>query len=154
MSKPLAIRATYSDWKLVRTRQVVQLVFEVPLAEADAAYEVIGGMPNPANERWFGIAPLDLTKKHVDARPDKAKRDWRDLLPAQQAGIRCEEPIFQAFLKETYSDDWNEFQDAADVVRALCKVTSRSDLNAIQESRVIWHQIDEQYIAWKALENA
>lgn len=150
--KPSAIRATYSDWKLVRTRQVIQLVFEVPLADADAAYEVIGGMPNPSNERWFGIAPLDLTKKHINAKPEK--RDWRDLTPQQQAGIRCEEAAFVHFLKEYHPDDWHETQDTADCVRLICGVTSRSELETNQKARVIWHQLDQQYAAWKALEHA
>lgn len=154
MQKPTAIRAAYSDWKLVKTRGVVQIVFEVPLAEADIAYEVVGGMPNAANERWFGIAALDLTQKHIEARANKPKAQWPDLLPSQQAGIRCEEPIFAAFLKEQYPDDWHELEDAAEVVRSICAVKSRADLNTVHASRVIWHQLDTKYLAWKAMENA
>lgn len=152
MKSPAAFRATYSDWKLVKTRQVVQIVFEVPLADADKVYEVIGGMPNPANERWFGIAPLDLTQKLIEAKP--GKRDWRDLPPAQQAGIRCEEGAFVHFLKEQRPDDWNETQDTADCVRLICGVTSRSELSSNQKARVIWTQLDSAYAAWKALEHA
>jgi hypothetical protein len=154
MSKASAIRATYSDWKLVKTRGVVQIVFEVPLAEADMAYEVIGGMPNPSNERWFGIAALDLTQKHIDARPVKPKRDWRDLVPSAQASIRCDEPIFEAFLKEEYPDIWREMGDAVATVRSICAVNSRADLNTFHASRVIWHQLDEKFQAWKAAEHA
>jgi hypothetical protein len=90
---PTAIKATYSDWKLVKTRGVVQIVFEVPLAEADSAYELLGGMPITANERWFGIAAIKqeaAAKPRQDApqhsRPDGAKRmDWRNMQPAAQA---------------------------------------------------------------------
>jgi hypothetical protein len=53
-----AFRATFSDMKLVKTRQVAQLIFEIPIEEFDAAYEVLGGMPVPSKERWFGIAAL------------------------------------------------------------------------------------------------
>lgn len=152
MSKPSAIRATYSDWKLVRTRQVVQLVFEVPLAEADAAYEVIGGMPNPASERWFGIAPLDLMQKQLGEKP---KKDWRDLSPVQQAAMRCQESAFVRFLIEERQDDWHESaNDPADCVRLICAVESRADLATNHKARVIWHQLDEEYQAWKALEHA
>jgi hypothetical protein len=56
----LAFKATYSDWKLIKTRGVVQVVMEVPLSEADAAYQILGGMPDFSSERWFGIAPLKL----------------------------------------------------------------------------------------------
>lgn len=144
-----AFKATYSDWKLVRTRQVVQIVFEVPLADADSAYEILGGMPNSSKERWFGIAAINDTPK---ARSDK--RDWRDLGSAQQAGMRCEEPAFVAFLKEQRSDDWHESQDAASCVRLICGVSSRAYIEKDQRSRVIWKQLDDQYTAWRVKEHA
>jgi hypothetical protein len=153
-----AFKATYSDWKLVKTRQVVQIVFEVPLAEADSAYELLGGMPAPASERWFGIAALATGQAKPRPVPDKppagAKRDWRDIPPAQQAGIRCDEPAFVAFLKEERADDWHEATDAAECVRLICGVSSRSELATNHGARVIWHQLDTQYGAWKALEHA
>ena len=85
---------------------------------------------------------------------EKAKRDWRDLQPQQQAGIRCGEPVFIAFLKEMHPKAWREFEDAAAVVRWICGVHSRVELGTDQKARVIWHQLDEQYGAWKALEHA
>ncbi len=148
MTKPAAFRATYSDLKLIRTRQCVQIVFELPLADFDAAYDILGGMPNSANERWFGIAAIDL--KQIT----KPIRGWRDLSPAQQAGMRCEEPIFAAFLKETHPDDWHESQEAAACVRLICGVSSRAYIEKDQRARVIWHQLDESFQAWKALEHA
>jgi len=144
-----AFRATYSDWKLVRTRQVVQIVFEVPLADADAAYEILGGMPNSSKEQWFGIASIQ------EARAPKQKREWRDMTPATQAGIRCNEPAFAAFLKEQRADDWHEAQnDPAACVRLICGVSSRAYIEKDQRSRVIWKQLDDQFQAWKALEHA
>lgn len=146
----LAFRATYSDWKLVKTRGVVQVIFEVPLADHDVAYQVVGGMPNSSNERWFAIAPLDLTKKHIDAKP---KRDWRDVPPAEQAGIRCNEPSFIEFIRETRPDEWHENPyDVAECVRLICAVSSRSELGINQKARVIWHQLDSAYQAWLAKE--
>jgi len=147
MKEPMAFRATYADWKLIKTRGVIQVVMEVPLADSDAAYDVLGGMPNPANETWFGIAPIKLG-------PDKpeAKRDWRDLQPQQQAGIRCNEPTFVAFLKESRPDDWRESTSAAKCVRLICNVHSRVELGTNHAARVIWHQLDTEYQAWKLLE--
>lgn len=159
MKSPAAFRAAYSDWKLVKTRQVVQIVFEVPLADADTAYDLLGGMPAPAAERWFGIAALSPAAQATPLPvPDKpqagAKRDWRDLAPQQQAGIRCEEPTFTAFLKEERRDDWYEAPDAAECVRLICGVASRSELGTNQKARVIWHKLDNAFQAWKALEHA
>lgn len=147
-----AFKGTYADWKLVKTRGVVQVVFEVPLHEADAAYGVLGGMPTPSKERWFGIAPL-ATEKSAPAQ-DNPRRDWRDLPPAQQAGIRCGEAPFAVFLKEEFSADWHESQDAAACVRLICGVTSRSELGSNQKARVLWHQLNTKYEAWKTMEHA
>lgn len=143
-----AFRATFSDMKLVKTRQVAQLIFEVPIEEFDAAYEVLGGMPVPSKERWFGIAAIGAKK----AEPFSAvKRGWRDIKPSQQAGILCDDAIFAAFLKEKYPDEWHEAPDAADCVRLICAVSSRTLLNE-GAPRVIWHQLDSEYQAWLAKE--
>lgn len=165
MSGPLAFRASYADWKLVKTRGVVQVVFEVPLHDSQAAYDVLGGMPQPSKEHWFAIAAIRNPEAIPGAsdpqpdpisqpRPDRAKRDFRDLPPSQQAALRCNEPIFQAFLKEEYPDEWHEAVDAADCVRMICNVSSRAFLDqpANHTNRMIWHALDSQYQAWKAVE--
>ena len=152
-----AFRATYSDWKLVKTRQVVQVVFEIPIEDADKAYEVLGGMPNFGTEQWFGIAAISAETAHSrreSTSKPAGKRDWRELQPQQQAGIRCGEPSFVAFLKECRADDWHESQDAAECVRLICGVNSRAMIGVNQKARVIWHQLDTQYQAWKQVEHA
>lgn len=159
---PTAFKATYSDWKLVKTRGVVQIVFEVPLAEADAAYELLGGMPIVANERWFGIAAITQeahAKPRQTSSPDTptggAKRmDWRDMQPAAQAGIRCADPVFWKFLDEEHSLQPADAEEAAYCVRHFCGVKSRSELGTNHKARVLWKQLDDQFSAWKALEHA
>jgi hypothetical protein len=157
-----AFRATYSDFKLIKTRQSVQIVFEIPLQDVDAALEVLGGMPNPANEAWFGIAPLvtpaakeaaaTLQPNSPRGGGSQTKTDWRDVQPTAQAGIRCADPIFHAYLKENYSADWGALEgDAAEVVRFLCGINSRSDLSTKHAARMIWKQIDDGFQAWKAV---
>jgi hypothetical protein len=100
------------------------------------------------NEQPKLLAPAKLIP------PSGEKRNWRDLPPPQQAGIRCDEPSFGIYLKETYPDDWHESQDAAACVRLICAVHSRAELGTNQKARVMWHQLDQQYQAWLALENA
>lgn len=53
--KPVAFQATFSDLKLIKTRQCVQIVFELPLAAFDAAYDVLGGMPDPSKEPCLSV---------------------------------------------------------------------------------------------------
>lgn len=158
---PEAFRATYSDLKLIKTRKCVQIIFEIPQEDFDAAYEVLGGLPNPAAERWFGIAALRgemevaQRSRQEDPKLSAGKREWRDISPVQQAGIRCAEPAFSVFLKESYPDDWHESaEDAAECVRMLCRILSRSELATSHKAGVIWKQLDDEFIAWKALEHA
>src|SRR2546422_9513527 len=54
---------------------------------------------------------------------------WRDLGPAKQAGIRCKEPIFWAFLSEECGGAEITNEDAAAyLVRDICGVNTRSNL--------------------------
>ncbi len=201
MTNPTAFKACYSDWKLIRTRGVVQVVMEVPLAEADAAYKVLGGMPDAAREQWFGVAALKLGPNGKEAMPDpartdnakpqpntapagakpeiiftclkceanytvdvqtdecpvcswKRKRDWVELKPSTASSIRCNEPTFRAYLNEVCGFDAQNQHQAAVVVRQLCQVDSRADLNTDPEAAMRWQALDDQYVAWKVRERA
>jgi hypothetical protein len=163
----LAFKATYSDWKLIKTRGVVQVVMEVPLAEADAAYQILGGMPDFSQERWFGVAPLKihLVEKemttpssksspqptpHPPAAAKREKMHWREVQPATQAALRCDQATFWAFLREVEGyPDVESPETAAVAVRHLCKVSSRAELSANHKARVLWHQLDSAFLAWK-----
>lgn len=82
---------------------------------------------------------------------------WRDLGPTKQAGMRCKEPIFWAFLSvECGGPKITNEEAAAHLVRDICGVNSRSDLAkpGFQAARILWHALDQNYQAWKALENA
>jgi hypothetical protein len=143
-----AFKATYSDWKLVKTRGVVQVIFEVPLADSDTAYEILGGMPNHANERWFGIAALG---EQTDEKP--SRQEWKDCSPSKQAGIRCSEPIFWAFLKEELGmKSEGNADNAATFVRRYCEVNSRAHFNTNHQARALWTQLDSRFDVWKAAE--
>lgn len=161
-----AFRATYSDWKLIKTRGVVQVVMEIPLADADAAYDVLGGMPVHGKERWFGIAALKTPAEEAPAtsrqevpqntRPDGTKRmDWRDMQPAAQAALRCDQPAFWAFLREEHNySHVIDADSAATAIRHICVVKSRSEFSTDHRKRVLWKQLDDQFSAWKAIEHA
>jgi hypothetical protein len=57
MSAPAAIRATFAQYAMVKTRGVLVLHMEVPL-EAQAEVFAALGYPLPGNEVWVGIARL------------------------------------------------------------------------------------------------
>lgn len=143
---PAAFEATYSDWKLVKSRKVVQIVLEVPMEAADLAYQVLGGMPNHAAEAWLAVAKLDKTKT-----TETKERKRFDTLPAgQQAAMRCNEMAFWKFLEwkldlpeQTVKDELT----AANMVRAHFKIDSRTKLNA-EPLASRWRDFNLDYQLW------
>lgn len=162
-----AFRAAYSDFKLVKTRSVVQIIFEVPLEQADLAYRVIGGMPVPGAERWCAIARLDegatvapelpveaagpaQTSVGKQDRPHKLRKPVAaDKKLAQQAAICCTEPAFRKFLEEQHAYAPTNEEEAAEALRDMIGVGSRSEIIPGTVFADRWDKIRGQYIAWK-----
>jgi hypothetical protein len=84
-----------------------------------------------------------------------ARDKWREKAPAQQAGIRCTDPVFWAFLEERGCVA-NNHDEAASVVRELCGVASRGDFNkpGFNLARTKWYDLDFAFQAWRVKENA
>lgn len=144
MSAPAAIRGTFSDFRLIKGRKVAQIVCEVPIEEADAALATLGGLPQPAAERWIALAPLNITS----IKPQE-KRRFEELKSAMQAGIRCNEPAFWRFLRESFTiHSLNDEEAAADFVRRHCGVSSRSALNLDPKAAAKWQELDARYMLW------
>jgi hypothetical protein len=147
-----AFRATYSDWKVVKGRKVVQVVLELPLEAADQAYQVLGGMPMAANEIWCAVARLDERKVVPSVANDQSKSDTPPRLesnasagadkpkksPAQIAGYLCTLGSFQEFLRIKFTDQWvdnaqranggSKEEVAKETLYDICAVTSRTQL--------------------------
>lgn len=151
MNKPAAIQGTFADFKLIKTRSVCQLIVEVNIEDADAALLALGGLPNPSREVPVAIARLNtakviaLPKLEQEARP---RRDFKDLPAAQQAALKCKDAAFQRFLFEEYSSAAIHEHDAADKVRDICRVESRSELNSNPEAGNRWWLILSAFDVW------
>ena len=135
-----AFKATYSDLKFVKTRKVAQIVFELPIEQADAFLQAFGS-PNPASETWCAIARLtDDVKDNQDEKPAKK---WDSLRLSQQAAIRCSDELFQHFM--IVRND----EEAAEQVKKSCEITSRAELDTDEEAAGRWMQIDKAFQDWK-----
>jgi hypothetical protein len=169
-------KACYAEWKVIKTRATVQLVFELPIERADEAYQALGGMPIAAHEVWCGIARLDPSKEHplpphpaaaaprpassapqpLPAGENKQKRPFGEMSPAQQAGMLCHDLAFQKFLAEEHPDRWIELRAknpreplpdrAKAIVYQLCKVTSRAQIDA---DNAEWSALVLAYRLWQ-----
>lgn len=141
----MPISATFQEMKAIKTRKVVQLVFEIPIEAADKALKELGGYPQAHDERWVGIARL--TEEPERAEPEeKPKRHLSDMSLAQVAGIFCGDPKFWAFLNGKTSMTVTTAEKAADFVRAFCNVDSRALLDRHkgcgEDFRRLWTEYD------------
>lgn len=165
-----AFRATYSDWRLVKTRGVVQVIFEVPLEGAGQAYDVLGGMPQPSAEVWCAIARLQQDKERKpkdegapastahDTAPMPATRKPPNRL-AKQAGMACCDPVFHKFLNEhdlaQATDTLGNgsgvtWEDIARVsIYDYCDVESRADIIPGTHAAAKWDELWSKFTAWK-----
>lgn len=82
---------------------------------------------------------------------EKKPMDWREVQPAAQAGIRCAEPRFWTFLWEEQGLMTTDAEEAAENVRGMCGIKSRSELSTNHKARALWHQLDSAYRAWAHL---
>jgi len=149
------------DWRVSFTVQGIDMDTRLTQAPMGTRYAMvlveINDDETPVNRK--GVMPdTKSSVQRLDARPQPtqpqagAKREWRDLQPQQQAGIRCNEPTFVAYLKEEYPNFWREADSAAECVRMICDVHSRVELGTNETARRMWFTIDAQYQAWLAKE--
>lgn len=145
MEKPAAIRGTFADFRLIKGRKVAQLVVEIPIEEADAALATLGGLPQPAAERWVALAIL----KTQPPQAVKQKRKFSELDATMRAGIICGEPAFWRFLSKEYDGNVICEEEAEQWVRDFCGVDSRRGLNDNPPALEKWNRLQDLYITWK-----
>jgi hypothetical protein len=155
-----ALRQNQSgDWKIAFTVQGLDMDERLTKAFPGTRYMAvlveIGADELPVHQSKE-VMPNQSVISAVDARPLPAPKpagakrmDWRELQPAAQAGIRCEDPVFREFINERYNFSSMSPEQTAVAVRALCCVQSRSELGTNHKARVLWHQLDESFQAWK-----
>lgn len=148
MSKPAAFQATIHGFRTVPSRGVVSITIEAPIEHhAEIARIAVHGA-------WVAVARLEEPKQEKAKAEPKDKKNWRDMPPAQQAAIRCGEPIFWAYLKEQLGEDPppTDADQCAEVIRDMCGVQSRKELNDNHLARTIWFNLDQGFLAWRELE--
>jgi hypothetical protein len=135
---PIAFQATFADFRLVKGRKVCQLIFEVPIEQADSALSVLGGIPNPEHSIWVGIARISPPTRRPKLNSDDI---WR---ASSECAMLCKEKSFQSFIG-AFTE-----QGAIERVRDFCDVKSRSELDRNQTAPAMWQALKQQYEVWKA----
>ena len=151
---PAAIKATFSEVKIIKTRKVMSLCFEVPLEQADEALRVLGGIPQPMAERWAAIALLDpKATQEAPQAPEKVKRSFGELPAPQRAALLCDREAFRRFLEPSATADYSihgihSVDDAAQMVRELCGVASRSELATNAAAAEKFERLEREFNDW------
>jgi hypothetical protein len=151
-----AFSGDFVDIKFIKGRKVCQIWIELPI-EAGTQFIHIFGAPDPSKNVQCAIAKLDPTAKSaaVTAKPtsmieEKPKKKWDELSLTQRAGILCEEGGFQMFLKEEYPKYWELCNgDVAEVVRQICEIQSRAELDTNNQAGNIFTDLEAEYRAWR-----
>ena len=173
-----AIAGTYSDLKFIKSRSIAQVVVEIPIERAGEVVALFG-TPQPGAEVWVALARLNdnpagsfngrtsgFDPEDGGSTPSpaaKPRTPWSDMPPAQQAGIRCADPKFMAFLTARMAAEDAFFKAhlvrppvetadaAADVVREVCRVQSRAELMTNEVAAVLWRTLDTEYQEWAGM---
>ena len=108
-------KASFADFKLVKTRSCAQLIFELPIEQADAALQTLGGLPRAATEVWAAICRIDPKKAASEPRvapaeaPEtKEQRKLADMSLGQRAGMFCADPEFRRFVVGQQEWSWSK----------------------------------------------
>lgn len=170
MTARAAFHATYSDFRLIKTRKIIQIVCEVPLERANEVLRVLGGMPDPAAEKWCAIAVLNLNKAQQPVEDNDqprppltpqsspkaggaknhtgTKKPWHEMRSSQQAGLLCNDISFQRYIAELNNRLEPNKELTVNFVRNYCGVTSRSLINESDTARAKWNDLVSNYRGW------
>jgi len=142
MNEPRVIRATFSDWRPVKSRKVLQLILEVPLERTNSVLEMLGA-PLPDSETWVAVALLD---KNV-ALAEKAEPTEGERIRTR-AVLLCREPQFQKWILS--NDDkcvWGDPEQSAKVrLCEWCNIASRAELATNKEAQHKFLEMETQYM--------
>jgi hypothetical protein len=114
-----AIAGSYSDFKLVKTRSVAQIVIEVPIEQAEAFLKAFG-VPQPGAEKPVALALMNTEQP----KPEKPRQSWSSMSRAQQAGILCSDKQFWLWFNV------DDEKQAEQRVREYFGIESRRELDA------------------------
>ena len=134
MTAPAAMQADYCDLKFLKGRKVIQVVLELPI-EAGAAFVSAFGTPDPSKTIPVAIARLDQS-----AKPERKGGKL-----AQRAGILCHQGGFRKFLEGSFMMDK---EGPAGIIRMICGVESRADLDHNPEAARKFLDLESEYKAW------
>ena len=167
MTDDAAILATFADWRTVKGRKVLQLIFEVPLEDQAKVLSHLGA-PMPMEEKWCGIARVaskgakavgastrkdgvegaagnGVPNKPVTPTATKPKQRWSDMRPSARAAMLTKDPEFWEMLSATSE------QEADDTMKRILGIVSKRDLDVTERTPAVrkFEKMDGDFTAYR-----
>lgn len=150
--KDRLVQLQSNDWKVTFTVQNIDMDARFTSAPMGTRYAMV--LVEIGDDELPVQKEASAKPRQIAPKPDGAKRDWRDMPPSQQAGIRINDPIFAAYLKENHAKEWHETGDADACLKTVLRIESKTELKTDPRRMMLWHQLDEAFQAWKIMEHA
>lgn len=135
MNDAIAIQASYSDFKLIKSRSCAQIILELPIEKAEAFLTAFG-VPQPGAEKPVALA---LMQKPQEQKAEQPRKRFKQMSRSQQAGILCADPAFQKWM------GCRDEEATADQVRWNCGVISRGNIDDDGNSAGRWDDLVLRY---------
>lgn len=111
--------------------------FMLALVPIDDDEMPLGGEDNPVAADGDAVPPT--------AAP--ARRRWSEMTRSERAGIRCQEAEFCRWLWAKNDMKWEDAMgDAAEAVRILCNVVSRTEFDTDAEAAARWDALEARFM--------
>ena len=135
------VQGTYADFKIVKTRNVAQIIVEVPLEQAQSAIQMFG-VPTPTREQWVAVAALHEVSVHTNGEEGQ-----RAIVSAQMG---CKSQMFGKFLREQMGilEVEDNDESRAESLRSILGITSRSELGKDKSTLEAFYRIKGEYDQW------
>lgn len=138
--KPAAIQAEFTDYRPVKTRKTLQLIFEVPAEQQAAVFEALG-YPIMGTSTWVAIARMATEAAPLASDPERRERKRSEI-----AAIKCNDAEFQVWLATRCPDEWdanyyvekNSAAAATATVKDLLGIKSRTELDSDPAKAAAW----------------
>ena len=130
-----AFTATFANVKNVPSRKCVQFVFEVPVEQAKAANDILGGFPDPSVSVHVAIARLVVKPA--------AEKPRRERLTSERAAMLCNDAAFIDWMLGDHPR--KNADEAAERLRTYLGVYSRRELDTDPAARARFEALEAEY---------
>jgi hypothetical protein len=152
MTALAAIQGDFVDLRFVKGRKVCQIIIEAPI-EAGGAIVSAFGTPNPAITIPVVLARLNSPYEAKETPIAEAKQADPHRLTkggklSREAAMLCQAGAFWKFMEEHVIGTPRNSDEAADLLRSECGVTSRAELDHDEKAAARFREIKSSYDAW------